>query len=156
MDCAFHSRCRRNGGSSENVTLTRSELGKAELQHIKASQREYFADKLLSLQTDKSIPKCSSLLPLFLFLDSDDVLRVGKSISKSKLSPSAIHPIILLGKVHSPLLGQSTSGYYMPGQCFFPVVVWMLSHHRWSQTSQVHYLSSCKCKALAGNSLERE
>ena len=54
--------------------------------------------EIASLQSDKSLPHSSSLLPLHPFLDKDGFLWMGGRQEHSKLSFFKLHPIILHGK----------------------------------------------------------
>ena len=52
----------------------------------------------MALNTGKSLPRQSSLLPLHPFIDSDGVVHVGGRECNSKLLYSQVHPITLPGK----------------------------------------------------------
>ncbi|XP_052212036.1 uncharacterized protein LOC127831088 [Dreissena polymorpha] len=63
-------------------------------------QSEFYADEISVLRLEQSVQKCSPIVSLNPFLDQGDLLRVGKRLSRSSLSQSEKHPLILPGKHH--------------------------------------------------------
>jgi len=68
------------------------------LHIIKRVQADEFAEELHNLQTKGRVPRKSNLLSLSLFLDQQDVIRVGGRLANSLVSYDKMHPIILPAK----------------------------------------------------------
>lgn len=68
---------------------------------IKTVQQEAYREEIDYLKQGKALPCTSSLLCLGVFLDSDDILRVGGRLNRSNILPQAeINPIVIPGKHH--------------------------------------------------------
>lgn len=79
--------------------LTVEELAKAEFEIIKFCQRRRFSDERISLQTDTSVRKNSSIYKLSPVLE-DGILRVGGRLSRAAMPEESRHPIILAKDSH--------------------------------------------------------
>ncbi|XP_065921918.1 uncharacterized protein [Magallana gigas] len=68
---------------------------------IKTVQQEAYKEEIDYLKQGKALPCTSSFLCLGVFLDSDDILRVGGRLNRSNILPQAeINPIVIPGKHH--------------------------------------------------------
>ena len=75
-----------------------TELRRAERYWLLFTQVNCFAQELASLRSKHDLPRHSVLRFLNPFVDSEGLIRVGGRISRSQLSYSNIHPVILHGK----------------------------------------------------------
>ena len=76
-------------------SLTLSEIKKAERFLFIQSQSLHFPRETDALRAGHAVSNKSKLLPLSPFIDQDGLLRVGERLSRSHLSLSQRHPIIL-------------------------------------------------------------
>ena len=95
----FVENCRKSK-EQRNLTpnLTTQELSEAERYWIAVVQNQYFADEVNAPKKQSPLSPSSALLSVHPILDSDNLLRVGGRQQNSKLSFSAMHPLILHGK----------------------------------------------------------
>ena len=98
----FISNCRirKTNLQASRVTypLTVQEIIKAENYWLSYSQKCCFASEIAALTSKVSLPSNSPLLCLHPLLDSNGILRLTGREQNSKLSYSAMHPVILYGK----------------------------------------------------------
>ncbi len=85
-------------GSQVTSYLAVQEVIKAENYWLSYSQRDCFASEIAALTSNVALPSNSLLSCLHPFLDSNGILKIAGREQNSKLSYSAMHPIILHGK----------------------------------------------------------
>ena len=68
--------------------LTVNEFERAQKYWIHVCPGQHFSNERSQLQSKQELPKSSPLLPLYLFLDSFNLLRVGGRIANASLSLS--------------------------------------------------------------------
>ncbi|KAH9635658.1 hypothetical protein HF086_001449 [Spodoptera exigua] len=73
--------------------LTSSELDKSMKTLVKFTQNHYMSSQVQQVQKHEQCEK--SVQKLSPFLDEDGLMRVGGRIDEAKLSPSALHPLLL-------------------------------------------------------------
>ncbi|GFX70577.1 integrase catalytic domain-containing protein [Trichonephila clavipes] len=78
--------------------LSTEEIDGAEKFWIQLVQRDAFAEEVNCLRARKLLLKTSVILEFNPFLDSDELIRVGERLQKSKFSYLQKHPIILPAK----------------------------------------------------------
>ena len=76
------------------------ELYKAETEILKIVQAQHFPDALRALRKGKPITRKNNLHKLSLFLDQDNLIRVGGRLSYSCLDYDEKHPILLHSNAH--------------------------------------------------------
>ena len=92
-------------------TITRTEIREAEIEIIKQTQQEHFAEEIKTLKnrkkadkesskSEKKVRRNSKLLKLDCFMDKDEVLRVGGRINRADLDENEKHPIVLPKRSH--------------------------------------------------------
>lgn len=75
--------------------LTTEELSKARTQIIYSEQREVFVQDISNLESNKALPKSSTLRNLDPFLDEKGLLRIKGRLENAELSFESKHPIII-------------------------------------------------------------
>ena len=93
----FVANCRASKIKRVNSSLTMTELAKAERYWLVYSQNCSFPTEITALKLDCCLPKHSNLITLHPFLDNNGVLRVGGRKTKSAMTYSRMHPVILHG-----------------------------------------------------------
>ena len=93
----FVANCRASKIKHANSCLTTTELAKAERYWLVYSQYCSFPTEITALKLDRSLPKHSNFITLRPFLDNNCVLRVGGRETKSAMTYSRMHPVILHG-----------------------------------------------------------
>ncbi|GFY17249.1 RNA-directed DNA polymerase from mobile element jockey [Trichonephila clavipes] len=88
----------RNRFNKRSDDLSTEEINGAEKFWIQLVQRDAFAEEVNCLRACKLLLKTSVILEFNPFLDSDELIRVGGRLQKSKFSYLQKHPIILPGK----------------------------------------------------------
>lgn len=89
----------RNKDNRRTGSLTVDELEHSELRLARLSQQESFADVYDSLINKKSIKKNAQLLKLNLFIDKNNLIRVGGRIQDShNFNYNKKHPILISAK----------------------------------------------------------
>ncbi|GFS54408.1 integrase catalytic domain-containing protein [Trichonephila clavipes] len=88
----------RNRFNKRSDDLSTEEIDGAEKFWIQLVQRDAFAEEVNCLRARKLLLKTSVTLEFNPFLDSDDLIRVGGRLQKSKFSYLQKHPIILPAK----------------------------------------------------------
>ncbi len=83
------------GKKLETNIITVPELRLGLVSLIRQCQREAFSDELESLKKSKSVDRRSRLLSFTLYLDEDQVIRVGGRLDRARLPYEVRHPIIL-------------------------------------------------------------
>lgn len=78
---------------SENYTV--HDLKRAEIEILQIIQHENFSNEINDLKRGKNIQKSSKLIALSIFLDSNDILRVGGRLSNADMDYDAKHQILL-------------------------------------------------------------
>ena len=81
-----------------NGKLNTAELLNAELVILRYSQQNNFGDVYQAIKSKDSIPKRKGLKKLNLFIDTNDLIRVGGRLRKAPLPYATRHPILLDGK----------------------------------------------------------
>ena len=97
----FIANCRAHKNNKQDcitTPLTVQEIVKAKNYWLYLSQRECFASEIQALTRNRALPSNSALLCLHPFMDSYGILRIGGREQNSKLSYSAMHPVILHSK----------------------------------------------------------
>ncbi|GFY01685.1 integrase catalytic domain-containing protein [Trichonephila clavipes] len=88
----------RIGLNKRSDELTTEEIDGAEKIWIQLVQRDAFAEEVNCLRASKKLLKTSVILEFNPFLDTDELIRVGGRLQKSKFSYLQKHPIILPAK----------------------------------------------------------
>ncbi|GFY36200.1 integrase_H2C2 domain-containing protein [Trichonephila clavipes] len=88
----------RNRFNKRSDDLSTEEIDGAEKFWILLVQRDAFAEEVNCLRARKLLLKTSVILEFNPFLDSDELIRVGGRLQKSKFSYLQKHPIILPAK----------------------------------------------------------
>ena len=98
--------------TNQYVPVNTQELENAEIEIIKAVQREEFQEEICLLHSDntqrgsqelhsiKVVKKTSSLYRLDPFLDENGLLQVGSCLKNADLATAVKHPVILPKKGH--------------------------------------------------------
>ena len=71
------------------------DLSKAEAALLRKAQDEDFSEEIKILKRKQELPRTSSLIELYPFLDKVGLLRVGGRVGKASLPYDAKHPIII-------------------------------------------------------------
>lgn len=77
----------------ENYTV--HDLKQAEIEILKIIQGEMFGDEINCLKAGKNIQKSSKLIALGVFLDGNDILRVGGRLTNADMNYDSKHQILL-------------------------------------------------------------
>ncbi|GFY09876.1 uncharacterized protein TNCV_3698381 [Trichonephila clavipes] len=88
----------RNRFNKRSDDLSTEEIDGAEKFWIQLVQRDAFAEEVNCLRARKLLLKTSVILEFNPFLDSDELIRVGGRLQKSKFSYLQKHPVILPAK----------------------------------------------------------
>ena len=78
-----------------SVPLDLEGIKMAEKEIIRSVQRRHFGEELISLEKDKCLKSCSSIVKLDPFIDDEGTLRVGGRIKRSAGASEMQHSVLL-------------------------------------------------------------
>lgn len=81
--------------SQSDEALTVRDLEQAELEILQTIQQEIFGEEINCLKKGKNISKSSRLISLGVFLDDNNIIRVGGRLRNAELDYDAKHQILL-------------------------------------------------------------
>ncbi|XP_011883953.1 PREDICTED: uncharacterized protein LOC105571092 [Vollenhovia emeryi] len=91
----FVSLLRKCRNSSEEKSLSITDIEREKLYWVKAIQQSFFSQEIKILSQGQSLPKSNPLLCLTSYLDKQGCIRVGGRLEHSQLSEGSKHPLIL-------------------------------------------------------------
>lgn len=142
---------------TENYTV--HDLKQVEIEILKVIQGEMFGDEINCLKRGKNIPKSSKLIALGVFLDSNNILRVGGRLKNADMDYDAKHQILLPSnhEVSTLIIAEAHEGCMHGGPRLTEAVLrekfWVIN----SQHSIKKVINNCtQCVVARGKTLTQQ
>ena len=91
----FVKNCKERGRRITSPVLSLEEITKAERLWRQGAQRSAVRDEMTDLRNSKGVCHRSKHLTYHLFINDQDVVRVGVRLQKAKLAFFECHPVLL-------------------------------------------------------------